>query len=1427
MSDLRFKDDPTATYRGYRRQSLYCLFRLFDEAIPDDFILQPEGHEDLALYDNKDKLIEVVQVKDHSDNLTASKFKPVFYKRISEHCKPSSSVVVRIVSFGPVGPEFSAALDNSKATPSRVLDTLTKDRESENKSGKKQIIKGLSVDVAERILTHTKLTEVKEEDLTAAVLEKLKNTVTAGDPERAFENLMWWLVTSSEKRLKLTRAKVIEKLNQVGTFLSHLSAFSDEWNTSIIPITVPDHEHIQESLDNEFFLGGRVRIEHIATNLDVRRNDLLNEIHSSFEKENVVIVRGASGQGKTTLAYRYILDLSPRDFRFEVLRACDLRHARRMATAIAAHSEALDVPTLIYIDVHPGDKFWVELVRTLLPANGIRVLVTIREEDWFRSGVGLDDFRFVDLPIHFEEAEGREIYDTLRERTGNSKHLDFDDAWAQLGERKTLFEFVYLITQTESLAAKINKQIVALQDSVNSGGLLSEELRLLRLVAVASAFEARVNLSLLVEACNIPEPQRTLERFNNEFLLRTSDDGQYVEGFHAIRSELITSRLIDPILTPWSSIALQVLRLIEEEDFETFLLCSFSRRPESRNDLVSSLRSFIPNTWLGVCGVSVALQWLGLDNYTRTNARLLENVRTVFGGGWWFTLDWDLAQAWGKGGNNVLESLRGVSSEFAFAADAATTVRKQQTNKDDTFVYFREWIENLSSFPEAPHLASEFLAFATVMYWVGHLGIESTITQCLTEQCLDKALDDLPIHLFAQIAITARAISNDTYSYWYEINQEKLEEHIRRQARIISLSNDDDCLVGHYLIDLDKKASALTPWTDEKRVDLQVNELSVERVEIISRCIPGYIKYGVNGYGHRMSLLNILGDDSEKRMPIENITMPWLPSFNSLAIGLVELRFRPENWNEYFQNIHSMRRQVLLAFNELCEATQKIHPGSKSVFRDPVKWDECKTIVNGDFFLPKSAVDEWGFVSESRAKVSNSVNTKRFTSVSRLEPYNKAVNEYTRTVGNFMKQSLDSLLLIPHLRSANTAAKRQATLEKAKELGIPENSIHLSVVNGIDACIAVNHLQNCEAMLIGERENYRLDREFLDREQKVFTETIQKWCHFAYPNQCTLSKQKRKTTRSRDKSDLRKYLKSTKRRITASLKKLSENGINAQVLSDEIKWNGQSALWITFDTNHPLKLLLALEQLWYTLVDVFKSDRSKIVRVKAMDYCWERIVLVPLVQGKSLEKQAHANMKAVTYLVQENIENQLSALCPESVPEIAWDQLGLPSWERQSSWEIFDQFAANYGELFYHVDHIADFIRCKVGLDELGEEIFLEYLSHETGRMQPFLQGTLDSVTRVLNEQPEWTEEIVKARPNIFNCVEFLAQMQNALLSKEEIEDSISLTVNEIAEWRDQLKSGFDLLGLARCLWIADSLDLDRFDFESMTPSDAASNTSL
>lgn len=57
--------------------------------------------------------------------------------------------------------------------------------------------------------------------------------------------------------------------------------------------------------------------------------------------------------------------------------------------------------------------------------------------------------------------------------------------------------------------------------------------------------------------------------------------------------------------------------------------------------------------------------------------------------------------------------------------------------------------------------------------------------------------------------------------------------------------------------------------------------------------------------------------------------------------------------------------------------------------------------------------------------------------------------------------------------------------------------------------------------------------------------------------------------------------------------------------------------------------------------------------------------------------------------------------------------------------------------------------------------------------------------------------------------------MQDAMIPKEGHRLTSTLTLDEIVEWRNRMKEALNLLGTARCLWIADSLGIAGFDHQA------------
>ena len=291
----------TAAFRGFRLQTLYILSRLIDVE-HQDLLFRPEGKEDLDIYTSDGQLLETVQVKAYSANLTlsnlASEPNDTFFDRSLRNRADFPDSTIRIVSFGPIGPEFEQAWSSEGNERERVHNKLI-----EGGYTKQDIAALLSI----------RLDKVDEAELERNVFAFLRKTLTGGDPSNAFELLMYWVCRVSERREQISYSDVIGKLTNVGRYLEARSAYYDEWFTSILllPDASDSNGVDKQRLAQEYSQGVDARYEHILAGLDIVRSEKLTEIHRKFESSSVVIVHGASGQGKSTLAFRYLHDYTP------------------------------------------------------------------------------------------------------------------------------------------------------------------------------------------------------------------------------------------------------------------------------------------------------------------------------------------------------------------------------------------------------------------------------------------------------------------------------------------------------------------------------------------------------------------------------------------------------------------------------------------------------------------------------------------------------------------------------------------------------------------------------------------------------------------------------------------------------------------------------------------------------------------------------------------------------------------------------------------------------------------------------------------------------------------------------------------------------------------------------------------------------------
>ncbi|HYG35439.1 MAG TPA: hypothetical protein VEC99_11675 [Clostridia bacterium] len=577
---------------------------------PDkDEEIQPEGMEDLSTL-RDGTLISVAQVKAYSEPLSLSSLRPEkadsFLYRSSRLLATHPECRIKLVSFGEVGPELRQALVDGGS----ALDRLT-----EKLSSYGFLTKG----EAQELLKQIKLEFVNEAELEDAVLSLLRSSMAVGDSPAAFDILQKWLLDCAENSTRISRSRVYEALTNVGRFVAERAEHHLEWFSSILPMEARQISPTEASaLATEFYAGVAARCEHILAGLDIDRPSKLRDLRAAFQKSRVVILHGASGQGKSTLAYRYMHDAFPDYCRLTISVIDGASHALRIAAAIREQARALNLPLCVYVDVTPGGQGWTELVQQVSRLPNVWTLVAVREEDLRRADLPSHQISCESIPLDMDETEAQSIFKAFSEIVEHRFFLSFDEAWDRFGGEGPLLEFVHLITQGDSLRSRLSQQVNRLRDSVRLGTLASAELTLLRLVSVAGAAGARLAIRAVTDRLQLPDPKRTIEIFEKEYLVRISPGGATLEGLHPIRSAILSELLTDNALSTWEESAAECLPLCEEGTIGAFLFHVFAQ-PGDLEAFYGQMNAFHPATWAGLLSCLQGILWWGVWTYVQEN----------------------------------------------------------------------------------------------------------------------------------------------------------------------------------------------------------------------------------------------------------------------------------------------------------------------------------------------------------------------------------------------------------------------------------------------------------------------------------------------------------------------------------------------------------------------------------------------------------------------------------------------------------------------------------------------------------------------------------------------------------------------------------------------------------------------------------------
>ncbi|HEX8213266.1 MAG TPA: hypothetical protein VF584_24030 [Longimicrobium sp.] len=1348
-----------------------------------------------------------MQVKSYAEPLALSDFGPrkegSFFRRAADLAS-RPGVAVRVASFGPVGPELRGAWAGVGQPRNEITRKL---REA-----------GLHSDAPARLYDRVEWEEVSEEELRREVFDFLRDSAAGGEPVSAFDLLVSWLYVAAETQQRITYGVLIEKINAIGRYLAERAAHHQEWFTTIHPLLDELPDGVDRAiLEEEFYRGISARYLDIVAGNDVERPEKLAEIQDAFSSgARAVIVHGASGQGKSTLAYRYLHNFVPEVWRFTVLAVESRTHALQVATALSGHLRSIDAPMYVHVDVTPRDLDWPELVRSLVQHENVRVLVTIREEDFARLGMANAELRFPrTIPLLLDQDEARGIYTRLAARQPDERFLTFDEAWRRFGGEGPLLEFVHLVAQSESLRDRLAAQVRRLKDEVRARHMAPEDLRFLHHVSVANAYEARVDVVGLAHELRLADPVSTLDLLEREYLLRRSADGRHAEGLHPIRSAVLAEELSDPAFHPWVATAVHVLPYVPEEDLEPFLLYAFSRHPEGVEALVQRVSSLTFTTWSGLGGVARALLWLSVREYIEENDPLIREIADLAGDGWWGALNFDIARVDLISGS--LLANMGASLGNATAVEASRAYMARQTDTARAFARLEAWMRGLEqSQPDAPASVADWAALAESYFWSAHLDVDSALRAWADDVDLAPAVEDIPLAVLAEVVLAFSYGPTATFEAQVAPYRDQIRDRYQRETNTLFIEDRGDTLRAHFIFpfELLNGSDATTGGQQEKN---PFHSAAIRRIELLRSLFPGWNRYGSQAYGHQMGAMVLpIDETNQPGVQVQSLPPRWLPRTNATFRLLADWVRRPATWRDHAQTLIDLRKSVIGGLKGLrvfllgyMRGQGSTQPWKKI---DPDVWERAKTRVQRLPPLPQSAVDEWGFSNESMSAMrSDEGTTSQRSDPARASQarvgdvyadYLKASREYTWGLYNFFDQATSVLTVNSLVGRAATREQAERQRQSAARLGVRTDLGFLSTHNLGEALkhLAAFQLQFRKRVghLVDPREIARIEAD----EQNILPQVWTLWYQFAHAPEQRL----RDPQRHADGA-VREALDGLRRDIVDRLNPLLEEGIEAAILSESLEYDGRPALWVKFEVSNPLEIYSGFQLVFDAVQAVLRRVRYRTLEVFAVDFAWPSVLIVPVVGGQNLEGLMWRFYTNQFFQDGEITPDRWWNFVPVPLPEGFEEASGIGILRHPRA-ETIRQFREALVVASVRAAHVADLDRLLENVSGTGEELARAYIERQGEQLSPEIQRVLDLFVVALEDRPG--DEELATRPYLEEAVVRLAEVGRLVIPRDQEEGMWAVPVAEMPEWVERLDSSLRDLEVVRLLWTADALQRER-----------------
>lgn len=1317
-----------AALRGYRTQFLYSLHYILS-TLENNFIYRLEGEEDLDVLNLQGELLYALQLKNLGQTITLSDIlsdkKTSFIKRFLERY---ASAIPVLVSYGEVSTDLKSWNKHSGDISKKEKDVLKKYKISEEEW---KLVK-----------SKIQFQEISEERVAEEVEKMIKKHFPEIDSTPTTGYLLNWLQLIAEKQQPITAKDFYSKVQDFATYIAERIAIHNQYGLVLNPLHKVSTADVNlELLEREFYNATLTRFEHILLGLDVSREDYLQKIKDNLTENNIVVVKGASGQGKTALLYSYVHHYINDWLSFELNIQQDPVISGQSIQAIAAISKKLEIPVVFVINVNPNTTNWLQIVKESAHFKHIKFLIAIRNEDWYKATAAGIEFLHHEVDLSLSEDEAEVIYSNLNKRNKICHFTDFEEAWIQMGGNVPLLEFVYSITQGDSLYNKLQHQVrqIANEGSYNS----NQQIEFLRIVSLADSVGAKIDASKLDANVNY---QFILEKLENEYLIKRSSDRKYIQGLHIVRSTKLVEILFDEFTNHKREYAYKCIALLAEEDLYLFLLQLFYKEVLEPELFISDLSKQIGvNNWSIYTAIIKVFIWTGIRKYVEQNRTIIDECRVICKGAW------AMFAGASFGSNYTPSSMFDIINADDEFRQKINDINERLLPKQDVF-NLASSIMNKLSFPEAaPSNTFEWKSYGEALFWLKNIPNEKDTVPYIPEHQFESAFKIMDSKSLSKLMLGMYFYSSDLNA----IREKHIDffiQRIKKDFDIIHLSVKDGQVDVHFVIDI-------------IRYDFErsTNGFAVNILDIIRAALPDQKQFNAQGHGHRFRLLSMDYDETRKTISIENMHLEEWVNINSCFINLYDYKNRPADWNEYRSLLNRWEVLVREKINEYNKAFKELYKGSKNytpvipimqnaLFQWPEKILEPQSITDplGIYRVEKIQSGNGNMMEELNKKLK-----------SKYEKFFGSLSDFKSSFEIFMGQSAETLY-------------SKIKLKTEKDHIHNERIEYLSQINLFDTIKKLNKYNfNYKNTFASVDSNHSTQIE-----ANAFLTAATFWRDFLSDS-------------TKGEHSLKRILKlkdDFEKKIIKACKEASASNVFSVQYINNSKTGGRPIFII--DSESPLLSLTGYAEVYEIIYYIIGMPENTSLKYLMLELWFSKIYFIQTVRGKSIN---HLWNEVRFFTIMDKPFDKQGVI--NSMPK-QMDQNIIENLKIESRALLYPEFievlkvSESYSRLVFLVDHFYDLRHFdELDLDESENENLKQHIEHICAEIQESWQLVLDALVLWLNMFPldekaylenemerAYFQALFDIKDNI--CPESMVFEDNA---------KISINMESIYKWSERL----------------------------------------